>query len=52
MWVTLSNKELADSIIAQFDRSPAHKADLLDRDATTVGIGIVTNGYIYSYFLD
>lgn len=47
MWVDLTNEELADNIIAQFDRSPAHKADLLDRNATTVGIGIATNGYGY-----
>ena len=47
MWVDLTNEELADNIIAQFDRSPAHKVDLLDSNATRVGIGIATNGYGY-----
>lgn len=47
MWVDLTNEELADNIIAQFDRSPAHKAQLLDANETRVGIGIATNGYGY-----
>lgn len=47
MWVDLTNEELADNIIAQFDRSPAHKAHMLNPENSKTGIGIATNGYGY-----